>query len=264
VNDIAFIQSLEIAHDDRLREFRPTERLGLDDVRRGAGDDQASTDPVSDTMRAAVNAGSILSFVSGVKANEKSDVLYSTQFAQRAASAQHNRYRAARKWYETYVDVLERLGWAGEGMAFSDRSKASGEFDMDKVALELLADIATSGQLALLVKVVDKLKSLGGASPAIRISEMQAMAEQNGNFQLGAVQRSDNGALSMALGSFHFKASDTRQGFLFVKWGAKEMEFWAGVQKMTLNHKQFDRLREVVIDKLGAEAMDYVAGLEIA
>src|SRR5262249_40998118 len=102
------IQSLEIARDDRLQEFRPIERLGLDEVRRGLAGEPASPEPVTDTMRAAVNAGSILSFVSGVKANEKSDVLYSTQFAQRAASAQHNRYRASRKWYETYVDVLER------------------------------------------------------------------------------------------------------------------------------------------------------------
>jgi hypothetical protein len=264
MNDIAFIQSLEIARDDRLQAFRAVGRLELDEVRRNAAGEQAPPDPVIDTMRAAVNAGSILSFVSGVRANEKSDVLYSTQFAQRAANARHNRYSAARHWYEMYVDVLERLGWAGEGMAFSNRSKESGEFDMDKVALELLMDIATASQLALLVKVIDKLKSLGGKSAAIRIFEMQAMAEQNGNFQLGAVQRSENGALSMAMGAFHFKASDNRHGFLFVKWGAREMEFWAGVQKMTLNQEQFGRLRKVVIEKLGLEAMDYIAELEIA
>jgi hypothetical protein len=35
MDDFAFIRSLEIARDDRLQQFRPVDRLGLDEVRRG-------------------------------------------------------------------------------------------------------------------------------------------------------------------------------------------------------------------------------------
>ncbi len=47
--------------------------------------------------------------------------LYSTQVAQRAASAKFDRFVETRDWYGLYVDVLDRLGWVGEGLRRSIR-----------------------------------------------------------------------------------------------------------------------------------------------
>jgi len=159
--------------------------------------------------------------------------------------------------------VLERLGWADEGFAFTDRGSSSGAFSMDKSALEIIATIATGAQLAILVKTIDMLKKLGEGDRALRIFDIQAAAELSGNFQIGAVQKADNDALSLALGAFHFETSDHRGRFLFWKWGAEQIHFWTGVSKMTLNQILYAKHRGAVVAKLSADSPDYVAELEI-
>src|ERR1700690_501749 len=96
------------------------------------------------------------------------------QIAQRAASAKHDRVAATEAWYGVYVDVLERLGWAGEAFAFVEAKSASGTLKMDRAALEVIQAIATGGQLAILVKTMETLKQLGDGDRPIRIFDIQA------------------------------------------------------------------------------------------
>ncbi len=262
----SFVETLAIARDPRLVPFRHEGKEGAIFLRRDGGKADAAAAPevVTDKMRAAVNAGSIVSFVAGLSEEEKGDVLFSTQLAQRAASAKHDRFAATKDWYGVYAGVLERLGWVVEGFAFTDRGSSKGEFSMDKSALDIIATIATGAQLAILVKTIDTLKRLGEDDRALRIFDMQAAAELSGNFQIGAAQKADNDALSLALGGFHFRTKDHRGKFLFWTWGAEEIHFWTAVSKATLNRMLYSVHRQAVIAKLAADAPDYVANLDIA
>ena len=266
--ETSFVDSLAIADDERLRSLHPNRPVGVDaDERRRAGGAGAGgvgmPEAIDDKLRAAVNAGSILSFVAGIDAEDKADVLLATQLAQRAASARHDRFDATADWYRAYLEVLERLGWVGEGFAFERRSSVAAEFTIDKVALDAIMTIATGNQLAILVKTLDTLKNLGPADAPLRVFELQALAALSGNFQIGAVQRADNGALSMALGAFHFRAKDVKTGVLFIKWSSDVLEVWTGAQKMTLNEALYAPHRSAVARKLAEDSADYIAGLEI-
>ncbi len=263
----SFVHSLDLAFDARLVAFRPDAHAeDLMGMRGGAepGAGAAASPPNSDNLRAAVDAGSIVSFVSGLSAEETSDVLYSTQLAQRAASAKFDRFAATKDWYGVYLDVLDRLGWAGEALAFTERKTLAGKFSMDRSALDVIAAIATGAQLAILVKTLDTLKKLGEADRPLKIFDLQAMREASGNFQIGAAQKADNGSVSVALGAFHFRASDDRGKFLFWSWGAEEVSFWTAVRKMTLNADLYAVHRPAVVAKLKADAADYVDELAIA
>jgi hypothetical protein len=149
----SFVHDLEIAHDVRLQQFRPHQRT-FEGERREAAGPAHPPEIISDNPRAAVNAGSLVSFFSGVTTEEKSDVLFSTQIAQRAASAKFDRFDATQDWYAAYSEVLERLGWVGESFALTDRGSSAGEFSMDKSVLNVIASIATGNQLAILVKTL--------------------------------------------------------------------------------------------------------------
>jgi hypothetical protein len=212
----------------------------------------------------AVDANALLSFVVGVSPQEREDALYSVQLASRSASALFDRFKDTESWYGKYIETLEKLGWTSEQFAFSKYEQAEGELRMDQAALAVIAAIATQNQLAVLNQSLDALKALAEEDGAIRLFDFHTTAESSGNFQIGAVQKSEDGVISMALGAFHFTADDQRRRFLFFSWGERSVELWTAAQKMTFNAKHYARLRDAVEDKLGDAAELYIGELEIA
>lgn len=212
----------------------------------------------------AVDANALLSFVVGVSPQEREDALYSVQLASRSASALFDRFKETEAWYGKYIETLEKLGWTSEQFAFSKYEQAEGELRMDQAALAVIAAIATQNQLAVLNQSLDALKALAEEDGAIRLFDFHTTAESSGNFQIGAVQKSEDGVISMALGAFHFTADDQRRRFLFFSWGERSVQLWTAAQKMTFNAKHYARLRDAVEDKLGDAAELYIGELEIA
>lgn len=212
---------------------------------------------------AAVDVGSLLSFVGGVSPQERDDVLFSVQLAQRGAGGAFDRFAQTESWYGKYAEILETLGWTAERLAFARYQKSQGELRMDKAALALITAIATQNQLTILTQAVKALEALAEDDDTIQLFDFHTAAESSGNFQLGAVQKAANDALAMVLGAFHFKATDARRRFLFFSWGAQELAFWTAAQKMTLNTTLYARHRDSVQHKLGKEAKDYIATLPL-
>lgn len=210
---------------------------------------------------AAVNVGSLMSFVEGVNAQERDDVLFSVQLAQRGASGVFDRFTQAQSWYGKYVEILETLGWTAEQLAFVRYEQNEGEVRMDKAALALILSIATQSQLTVLKEAIKALETLAEDNDTIQLFDFHTTAKMSGNFQLGAVQKATNDALAMVLGAFHFKATDARRKFLFFSWGAQDVEFWTAAQKMTLNSTLYAQHRNSVQRKLGEKANDYIDAL---
>jgi len=212
---------------------------------------------------ATIDVGSLLAFVDGISESDRQDVLYSVQLAQRAASGAFDRFTQTQFWYQKYVEVLQNLGWTNEQFAFSRFDQDEGEFRMDQTALGSLFAIATQNQLAVLQQSIDALSKLADDDKRITLFDFHASTQTSGNFQLGAVQRSANGALSVALGAFYFQSLDERRRFLFVRWGSRDIHFWSAAQRMTLNTDFYARRRNDVIAKLEADASAYIADLKL-
>jgi hypothetical protein len=77
MTNVSFVETLDLASDDRLRGLRPDfgarPEIG---VTRGGG--QRAPEAVGKNLRAAVNAGAVVSFVAGLTEGEVNDVLFST------------------------------------------------------------------------------------------------------------------------------------------------------------------------------------------
>lgn len=223
---------------------------------------QADLDLVN--LQAAVNGSHVLSFVGGLTAGDKVDVLNSVQFAQRAASAAYNRNTAVEQWYESLTDTMGRLGWVGQGLAFSRQTAAHGTLTMDRAALDVIATIATGNQLAILVKAIDALRALPEEDAAFTLFRHLTEQSTNGSFQLGAVQKSTDGTLAMAMGGFYFHARTQQTRALSWDWGGDDVAFWVAAQVMTFNSGHYARLRDTVAERLGDAAADYVAALPLS
>ncbi|MBP0624989.1 peptidoglycan recognition protein family protein [Cupriavidus consociatus] len=220
---------------------------------------QGTVPPIS----ASIDGGSVISFVADLNQQDTSDVLYSVQIAQRGASGFFDRFSQTQLWYQKYIEILSNLGWASEQLAFSHYTQSQGDFQMDQAALAVIAAVAMQNQLAVLQQSIAALARVAESDGTIRLFDFHASEQDSGNFQIGAVQRLPNGALSMALGAFYFRCVDSRKRFLFLKWGAEEVNFWTAAQRMTLNTGFYAKRREAVIAKLGADANSYLADLPV-
>jgi len=215
-------------------------------------------------LTSAVDANALLSFVEGISPQERDDVLFSVQLAVRGASGVFDRFTQTQAWYQKYAEVLENLGWVAEQFAFTRYDQAEGEMRMDQAALAVIAAIASQNQLAVLRESITALEKLAEDDGTIRLFDFHSSTQASGNFQIGAVQRANNGALSLALGAFYFRSTDSRRRFLFFSWGAQQVNFWTSAQKLTLNTSFYSPLREAVQRKLGVDSLDYIAALTTA
>ena len=211
--------------------------------------DMAESVPIKD-MKATVNASALLSFVDGLEGDDKSDVLYSIQFAQRAASAAHDKFDETPAWYRKYIDVLEILGWAGEQFAFTRTGESHTNVQMDKEALSIITAVATGNQLAVLTKSIEALGKLADDSGQIDLFDFQSSNVLGGNFQIGAAEKGENGLVSFAVGAFYFKATERKKKFLFVKWSTKQVNLFTAAQRMVFNQEIYAVHRDVVKNRL--------------
>lgn len=218
--------------------------------------------PVAD-VRAAVNVGSLVSFVDGLDAQAKDDVLDSLQLAQRAANAEHDRFTDVRDWYETYLNVLNQVGWLTEQFAFVERRQDEGDVRMDKAALAVIMAIATQNQLAILQEAVTALGSLASGDSTISLFSQSSASEGAGNFQMGAAQKGGNGVVSLALGAFHFQAADRTDKVVFFKRTTRTLQFWSAAQRMTFDPAGYAEVRDQIRQMLGAQKRQAIAALKL-
>ncbi|MDM0085723.1 N-acetylmuramoyl-L-alanine amidase [Variovorax sp. J31P179] len=252
--------------DLRLPRIEPTP--GVPSSRSGAHPAKATTRSLRSAVTtppadAKVDVGSLISFVDGLSEQEKDDVLYSVQLAQRGASGAFDRFTQTRSWYQAYCEILENLGWATEQFAFTHFDQSEGEFRMDQAALAIITAIATQNQLAVLQQSVAALAKLTEEDNTIRLFDFHSSLEGSGNFQLGSAQRASNGAISMAIGAFYYRGVDDRRRFLFFKWGSNQVNFWSAAQRMTFNSHFYARRRDEVIAKLDADAPKFISSLNL-
>jgi hypothetical protein len=246
-----YVEGLTLAPgpDPLLLPWRPE---GLRGAKTAAGPSWQMTPGV-------IDAGAILTFDGEVTPQQREDVLFSVQLAQRAASGEFNRHHETEAWYVRYSQVLEGVGWVPSQSAIVKQEEDSGEMRMDRRALTLLMAVATQNMLGVLTQAIGALEGLADKDGRITLFENFASKEGSSSFQLGAVSPED-GQLALAMGAFHFKAADRRRKILLFSSGAQGSRFWSSAQKYILNEPYYARAREAVLVKLGNPA-DFIAGL---
>lgn len=242
----AFIDSLEL-------EEPPPDILGLE---------AAPVETADKTKAGYVNDGSLISFVAGMSAQNKSDVLNSTLLAQLAANKKFDREKKPQDWYGFYKYVLENVGWVLADFKFDKFSAGGATFSVDEVVLKVLAAIATKNDIAVVMETVEALKSLSDKDRRVVLFDSATHSSSNGNFQIAATAESDDVAV-MKLGAFYFTTSQTVTRLLWMKFSNTQARFYQGGQTCNLNSEVYAKVRKQVSDKLGDKAVKFIAELPI-
>lgn len=209
-----------------------------------------------------VDSGSLVSFVSGISALEKSDVLNSTLLAQLAANTAFDRWEDTENWYKKYVEVLENVGWVIENFNFTKYKTKQKTFTMDKAVLEILRAIATGEQEEVINETIDALEALDDGDGKLVLFDTNGSNLTKGNFQMATAQ-SDGETVSMALGAFYFSSKQSATRFLWFEYKKISTTLFKAAQKVVLNEEVYDKVRDAINKKLGDAAVEYVANLDI-
>lgn len=214
------------------------------------------------TEGAAVNAGSLVSFVSGLTAQHKSDVLNSTLLAQLAANKKYDRYNQTRQWYDFYVSVLAQVGWVVPAFAYRQYSPSGSSLVVSDAVLAILSAVATGSEVDILRTTLESLKNNPNNEGPLVLFDQQSFPENLGTFQIFPVGE-DDGQVVMALAAMEFKAQKHVTRFLWFTWESTSTQLFQSAQKAVLNEDVYGRVRQEVINKLGDRASQYIKDIEI-
>lgn len=253
---LSLVRAMRLPTDDDLGPF-------LDKLRHATDGSKRPKALVDNKDSAQVNAGSLTSFTERLSGQNRSDVKNSTLFAQLAANKAFDRYKQPMDWYKKYIDVLGLIGWNQPAFTFDTYRSGSSTVELDKAVLGILAAIATANEIAIVKATMDGLKALGDDSKQMLIWDSNSNNGSSGNFQIFPADVTSNGDVVMILDGMQFNAQTSHTRFLWWSWQSTSIEIQRAASKFVLNEEIYAKVREEIIDKLGARAAQMVADIDI-
>lgn len=243
----------------------------LEDLELSSGDDSISFPQMrSDDLESfdtiegetgVMNFKSLQSFAAGLTKERQDDVLNSLLLAQRAATKAFPNDDQIMDWYKKYFEVLDRLGWVFENKEFLKFNSSNNLFEIENALLEILGAALTGNQLAILLKTIESLKSLGSGDKRFVAFEQNTHSLQKGSFQLG-VATEENNTLSISACAFILNTRKKILKILFFSSDKDSTDLKYFQSKATLNDSIFADARETIKQRLG-DVSSFVADLEI-
>jgi len=261
---VAALDALQLAAPRARRSAKSTSSAFSQPVTRSgeAFDPSSQIGAHQQSLKAAVNASSVISFVENLTPGQKEDVLLSTLFAQRAADAKADPVKQRSEWYDVYLHTLGLMGWVRENAPFESSQKMKGNGSFNKLILATLAQVASGNQFKIVQTAIEALKGLAADDGMIELFDFETSSTSGGNFQIGSAEAAGE-IVSLALGAFNFTFKDKKKNILFVSWGKNELDYWLLAQKMSLSPTSYDAVRELVTSKLADTRKTAIADIDI-
>jgi len=215
-----------------------------------------------ETTQSFINAGSLVSFVSGISTQNQTDVLNSTMLAQIAADKKFDREQSTIDWLNFYRQVLEQVGWVSQQWSWNPFHASGTETEVDKAVLGILAAIATQNELAIIQSAIEAAKALPDGDGRIALFDHYTAAKTAGCFQIG-VATEQNGVVALKLGAFRIMSANTLTKILWFRYSTRNTDITQGTMAATLNAGIYNQLRATVEQKLGDRAKLLLAGLDV-
>jgi hypothetical protein len=242
-----------------LKLEKPTERF---DVRRTRGPVQ--TEVVKEgAEQAFLSDKSLVSFASGVTDQNRKDVLNSTLLAQLAANKKSPIDTGIEKWYEAFVEVLEKIGWVVQEKELHQFEAKESVFELENVIIDILTASFGAGYISIIKKTLESLKNLTESEDSrIKVFEKNTRSTNKGCFQI-ALATEEGGVVAMKIGAFFLSSTNKVTRILFVKFTSDQTKLDYASSGLTLNQEIYAKARQLVIDKLSQDVVDYITEIEI-
>lgn len=216
--------------------------------------------------QAAVVGSDVVSFVKGVTAEQRADIVNASLLAQLVAKksvAEPKTLAEVNDWYEAYFDVLSRVGFVIQDKGFATYQEKSQDFQ----AHEAILDVATAllagspGALALVKTTLEALRKVSADSPWITLFNRESQSANTARFQVSLVSADENAQLLVSLIAFGLEAQAKLTQVLFFKFRSNEVKLHHHSGKVTIDTQLLAGVRAQIAEKLVAYTNDYIKRL---
>jgi hypothetical protein len=232
-------------------------------VTRGAG---FNFDAAKD--QAAVVGSDVISFVKGVTAEQRNDIVNASLLAQLVAKrkvAEPKTLAEVKAWYDNYFDALSHVGFLIQDKGFAEYEERSENFEahqaIQDVAAALLA--GSPGALMLIKTTLQALQRMSTDSPWITLFNRESQSANTARFQMSLVDQDDTARFLISLIAFGLEARTTLTQVLFFKFRTNEVALNHHSGKVTINAQLLAHIRGQIATKLAAYTDDYFRGLDL-
>jgi hypothetical protein len=128
--------------------------------------------PVQDGKdQAMIVDKSLISFVSGLSAENRADILESTLLAQFGAKNKIPDDTDVIGWYKAYIEILCKIGWTIEGGEVQHFSAKANVVELQTVIIDILKAAFGADFLQIVTKALDGIQSLADSNGKIEAFE---------------------------------------------------------------------------------------------
>ena len=216
--------------------------------------------PLAQAKDQAVLVGSsVISFVSGVTAEQRRDLINSMLLAQLVAKKRVPDGAEVYDWYRAFFEVLKQIGWIVQALQFATQKAAVG-LQTDEAILALATTLLGPGSssLALVKATLDLLKSMDANSPWMTILNRESQSGQTARFQLAVAEPDDKGGLLVTLMAFALEAHSRLTQFLFFKIHSREDVLKQVAGQISVDAKVLAAVRDQIGEKIAEHVAAYV------
>ena len=212
---------------------------------------------------AAVNGPQVLALAPELSPELRRAVLYSTQFAQRAADAGADPLRDRADWWATYNAALAAVGWVSKGSISREASDDDLRATLDALAIEVMTGLVGVGKLAAIMAMLDGLKNLAGDDRRLVLLDSHVSRKSGGAIQIGDAQLQADGDATLTTGAVQFSSSDNRKQVLFARWGSAVQNVWVAAERLVLNHDFYLNTAKPIVEQRLTDAQDRILAFQI-
>lgn len=223
---------------------------------------------VTETNSAAVVEQSLMAFAAGMKAQTRSDILHSYQFASRVASKAYPTKEQSEEWYKRALEVMEDLGWLTIRRTYEREYSESQSLTLGSIAFKAMKAVgqaAFGGPVseALGKLAGDALESLGSITEPQEVLKRNLEERETGSIGLVTCLENSEGEVLMLLTAVSTDGMEKSKDTLVFEWKNTGAYNYSGAALLSFNTEHYARVREDVATRLGDLTRKNVSEYEI-
>jgi hypothetical protein len=233
-------------------------------ARRGSSARVVPKFTIDSKNQAMVIGSEILSFVAGVEADLRAAIMNCSLLAQLAANHAVPSRENVQKWYKTYFDVLEQLGWVVQDRGFSEHREAGDQFEAYKAILSVATAVlgASTPALALVQTTLDSLKDMSKGT-WMTIFQRESLAARAARFQITVAEPSSHDGVRISLMAFQLEVTTNLTQVLVFKSRSVDVKFRHSSGRVAIDQTLLVGVAPIVAKKVADYAQNCIANIPL-